>query len=804
MARAVHLVARLMKNRIARTLLLAATASLSACGVAPPEESTATSAAAITQSGTGRFEALDGTCIVPAGPVSVGTGMQLGTCAAASANKFALGPSVGVGDVPDGQTRAPTVRTGAQGTLMMGGLCLEATATGTVRLNACQHSCQQSPGGQGEGDEVDLASCPEYPGGVGLNEGSANGLQEWTWSQGQLQNPQTNKCLKAAQLYSAGAPITLGPCTPAVIQESFLPIDFALQFASGILASVQNNGPFPLVAPLVAPVSATTPVPGQPVANFQCLDRFLNGFLGATPLDAFQCNATDAQWYHFDGTGLLQTTTNVCVGAPGGPGAGLVVEGCTGATEQQWVYAAPNLQNRLYTGFCMDVTGESKIPLASLDITPCSFHLPGQTWTPNLIWPKVKAIEYQALPVGAGWISPSTPVVGDFDHNGFSDVAYIFKSDGVAGTVNNGRIDIDVYLSDGHGLSTNKRWSMELGGWVDNMSFYAGDFNGDGYDDIAAVWDNGNGQFNLDVHKSTGSGFAAPERWATAAAGVINPGTWLPGDFDGNGTTDLAHIFSLDGSTIDIDAHLSKGSLANGGFAPPVRWASGQGGWIDITLHDPDGTNASYHPCEACSRQGQWVTGDFNADQKTDLALVFSDNGGRLDIDTHLSTGSAFVWQRAATNLGGWIGPSAWVAEDMDNDGRADIVGATDAYQGIPALQVYSSSVSGLTIPAGQSGFAGFSWGGLGPASPALLPQEMFFETPDYHCPLFCHPHAYPLMGSVNAGNFVHRIGSGFGDVIFVEPRYTDQGSSYWGSGTYDLSGQGTWEPTSILMNLAH
>ncbi len=787
---------------LARAALAGATLLL-ACGSVPPHEKTAVTSAAITQSGSGRFQGPLGRCIVPSGPVAVGTGIQLGTCTAALSNKFTLGPSVGIGDDLVAQTRAATVRTGEQGTLMMGNLCLEGNpSTGVVQLNACRGTCQTEEDSAGD---VFPANCPSFPGGIGRTSGSANGWQEWKWNQGRLESayfPQM--CLTVPNIDASIATLTLASCSPEAFQ-SFLPLDFNLVFASGIQASFLDNVPNLPVSPLTVPANFKQ--------NFQCFDHFLNGFLGANTLDDFECNGTDAQWFHFDDLGLLRTLANSCVGAPGGVGQPILTEACTGAAEQQWAYSGTTLSSLIGTGTasqsCIDVAGEKSSPLTALQLSSCpaaATHLAGQMWMPNLIWPKVQSIQYKNFPNGAGWIQGGSAINGDFDHNGFTDVAYVFKSDGVPGTVTNGTIDIDVYLNDGKSF-TLQRWSTELGGWIDGMTFYGGDFNGDGFDDIAAVFNDGSNQFNIDVHRSTGRGFAAPERWAGASTGggVVNPGLWLSGDFDGDGRSDLAYIFSLDTKNIDIDAHLSTGSMANGGFAAPAHWAMNQGGWIDVNLHDPSsnfivGGEDANQECEACIRAGQWVAGDFNGDGRTDLALTFADTSNHIDIDTHLSTGSAFTGTRAATNAGGWVDTSWWVAEDMNNDGRADMVEFYDTFvSGTPPnLNVYTSSIDGLTVPGGQNAFVGAIWGGVGndfqdrlgalnPIPPTAY--ETFYRLPLQACSL-CIAHRWFPMGNIMAGGFAHQIGSGFGDVMFVEPAFEaldDRGAS-GGPTTIELS----------------
>ena len=325
-----------MLARIVRPLALAGITLVVACGSSPKSEPEAgTAAAPLSQSGSGRFQAASGLCIVPAAASPLtGTRMLLGACAAASANKFTLGPSIGVGDALLGQTKAPTVRTGSQGTLMVHGLCLEGDpSTGLVLLKTCQTTCQTI---ENTSDVIyPTDPCVPYANGAGLTNGSANGRQEWTWSEGQIRSAfSPQKCLTVSSL-SSGSALGLLDCNSnSSTLQSFLPLDFDLMFASGIPAASQYAGPHPAVAPLLAPPSATK--------RFTCLDVYLDfETVVSNPLDAFQCNGTDAQWFHFDETGLLRTRSNTCVGAPGGgAGAAVRIEGCTGSSDQKWGYVS--------------------------------------------------------------------------------------------------------------------------------------------------------------------------------------------------------------------------------------------------------------------------------------------------------------------------------------------------------------------------------------------------------------------------------------------------------------------------------
>ncbi|UBF30433.1 matrixin family metalloprotease (plasmid) [Kovacikia minuta CCNUW1] len=227
------------------------------------------------------------------------------------------------------------------------------------------------------------------------------------------------------------------------------------------------------------------------------------------------------------------------------------------------------------------------------------------------------------------------------------------------------------------GTATIQRWATGQGGFWDRQQWLAGDFNGDGRDDLAKAF-NDNGLASIDVHPSTGSSFAI-QRWATGQGGFWDTQQWLVGDFNGDGRDDLAKAFN-DNGLASIDVHLSTGSSFT-----IQRWATGQGGFWDTQ---------------------QWLVGDFNGDGRDDLAKAFNDNG-LASIDVHLSTGSGFTIQRWATGQGGFWNTQQWLAGDFNGDGRDDIAKAFDDY-GLTSIDVHPSTGSSFAIQRWATGQGAF------------------------------------------------------------------------------------------------
>ncbi|WP_108866387.1 M12 family metallopeptidase [Aquimarina aquimarini] len=222
---------------------------------------------------------------------------------------------------------------------------------------------------------------------------------------------------------------------------------------------------------------------------------------------------------------------------------------------------------------------------------------------------------------------------GDFNGDGKDDFAKVFDDRGYA--------SIDVHLSTGSGFYM-RRWATRQGGYADAQKWVSGDFNGDGKHDFAKAF-NDNGYASIDVHLSTGSGFYM-RRWATRQGGYADAQKWLAGDFNGDGKDDFAKAFN-DNGYASIDVHSS-----NGASFSMSRWVTRQGGFWDAQ---------------------KWMSGDYNGDGKDDFAKVFNDNG-YASMDVHISNNNTFSMARWATKQSGFWSAQKWLSGDFDGDGKHD------------------------------------------------------------------------------------------------------------------------------------
>lgn len=254
------------------------------------------------------------------------------------------------------------------------------------------------------------------------------------------------------------------------------------------------------------------------------------------------------------------------------------------------------------------------------------------------------------IPTGASfgqWAQSDNarPLVGDFNGDGRSDLALV----GAASWHT-----IPVALSGANGT-----WSVinvdvgAFGAWANtsNAKVVVGDYDGDGRTDIALV--GGAGWSTIPVAFSNGDGsFRVENRpvssfgtWA-AVPGVIV----VPGDFDGNGRTDLALVGGSGWTTIPIAT-----SVGDGSFAVTNQTVASFPSWS----RDPN---------------VEILAGDYNGDLRTDLALVGV--SGWTTVPTAFSTGAGAF---NVTNTPVASFPSlattgaVALAADFNGDGRSDL-----------------------------------------------------------------------------------------------------------------------------------
>jgi hypothetical protein len=246
-------------------------------------------------------------------------------------------------------------------------------------------------------------------------------------------------------------------------------------------------------------------------------------------------------------------------------------------------------------------------------------------------------------------VGVSSIAVGDFNGDGYVDLA-VAGGEGVS-----------VLLGNGDG-SFRTVSSYYAGDDVEVESVAAGDFNGDGIPDLAVA---GLGTaVSIFLGKGDGT-FQAALSVAAPPDKYYLPQSLAVEDFNGDGIPDLA-VASWDTNTVSI--LLGQG---DGTFLPGQSYPAG------------------YYPFSL-------TVGDFNGDGIADLVVA-----NRQDtVSVLLGKGDGTFWPEQTYWVGG-ISPQGLVVGDSDGDGHLDVAVAigSDSFSGQPARSVLLGKGDGTFQP---------------------------------------------------------------------------------------------------------
>jgi hypothetical protein len=366
-------------------------------------------------------------------------------------------------------------------------------------------------------------------------------------------------------------------------------------------------------------------------------------------------------------------------------------------------------------------------------------------------------------------------VVGDFDADGYDDLVIGANSDDVDGVINSGSLTV---VPGGPGgfdrgrallLARQPELPVRASEYVDFATAAVGDFDGDGYDDLAtgmiAPLDGlpAVGVAQVIYGSADGLDLGRLQLWHQGIPGVPGDpatndrfGTSLAaGDFDGDGYDELAIGASRD----DVDGY-DTGSVtvlrggANGLTAEGAKlWSKGRDGIVGT----PDQGNLF-----------GWAlaTGDVHGDGYEDLVVsdIHLTTGARKDV------GGLWVLAGSADGLAAWHQltpgsapvPFPAVADgefgvtlqlaDLNGDGRDEVIAAAE-----------SSNVGVLVFYAAPGGFAA-DWS-----------QQVNAATPGVPALL----HTYDLGRGMAAGDFDGRPGD---ELVVGVPSAVIGGQDYAGA----------------------
>ena len=348
----------------------------------------------------------------------------------------------------------------------------------------------------------------------------------------------------------------------------------------------------------------------------------------------------------------------------------------------------------------------------------------------------------QSYPAGFGGASQS--VAADFNGDGITDLAVVNPCN--ASNCGNGYASVAVLIGNGDG--SFQAPVIYATGSYQPMSLAAGDFNGDGAQDlvvasqcassancatglVSVLLGNGDGTFQSPVSYSTGTG---------------NSYFVATGDFNGDGNLDLAVVNQIGPSANSVVAILlgngdgtfgtpasymtgaaTAASLAVGDFngdgAPDLAVANGAADSVSILLGNGDGT---FQTAEVYASGGAFANslavGDFNGDGAPDLAVVnaCASNNTAVGCSTSgsvavlLGNGDGTFRPPVAYGSGGNTATFVALA-DFNGDGNLDLavshLGPTSGV-GVGVLSLLLGNGDGTFQPA-----AGFVSGGILAAS---------------------------------------------------------------------------------------
>ncbi len=311
-----------------------------------------------------------------------------------------------------------------------------------------------------------------------------------------------------------------------------------------------------------------------------------------------------------------------------------------------------------------------------------------------------------ALNVSTG-PSPVFLVTGDFNGDGKTDLAYGSYTTGQV----NGRLNILL----GNGGGTFQAGASYQVSGSGSPFIVAGDFNEDGYTDLAALADgevqlffgNGNGTFRVGITYGIGSGIGATSAVVGDFNGdghadfalATNNGSVAILSGNGDGTFRLPPVFYTISTNPIALVYVSVGDFDGDGIADLAvasYYLNGsQPGNVYVLLGHTGGTFQTPvgYPVDILP---QWAaTGDFNGDGKTDIATANDPTNG--DVSVLLGNGDG-TFQTAANYAAGGTSQSIATA-DFNRDGRIDFAVANSGSNNVTVL--LGGTVAAQTISFG-------------------------------------------------------------------------------------------------------
>src|SRR3984885_5128562 len=252
---------------------------------------------------------------------------------------------------------------------------------------------------------------------------------------------------------------------------------------------------------------------------------------------------------------------------------------------------------------------------------------------------------------------PQSVAAGDFDGDGFTDLAVLNSTDKT----------ITILSGDGTGAFTALGTKPATG--TGPVALVAGDFNGDGNLDLAVLNSTATAR-TVTIFLGSGTSpltFTAKGPYAFPA--ITTATAIAVGDFDGDGILDLA----------------VSGSTATGG-AVDILKGDGTGAFTNVT---PTGITVGIG-----KGPSSIVTGDFNEDHNLDFAVA-NKTGSTISVMLGNGTGTAFSVASGSPLAGTGTLPAALTAADFNGDGHLDLAVADSFSTSSSQVDLFKGSGTG-------------------------------------------------------------------------------------------------------------
>jgi hypothetical protein len=166
-------------------------------------------------------------------------------------------------------------------------------------------------------------------------------------------------------------------------------------------------------------------------------------------------------------------------------------------------------------------------------------------------------------------------LTGDVNGDGQTDLLYVYP---------NGTPAVYSFISQGNGQYQSEGYSLGSGFDAGSGTWLTGDVNGDGETDLLYVYPNGTPAVYSYI--SQGNGQYQTNGYSLGSGFDAASGTWQTGDVNGDGQTDLLYVYPNGTPAIDSFISQGNGQFGEEGYSLGSGFDAGSGTWM-TTAYTP-------------------------------------------------------------------------------------------------------------------------------------------------------------------------------------------------------------------------